>query len=313
MSKDLFSRYIWLIDTIKRHGRITREELDVRWKRSPHSNGESLPRRTFYNYRLAIEEIFNINIECDASTFEYYIEDTDVHNESVTNWLLNSAAMSDVLSGSRDVSNRIFLEDVPSAREYLSVVIDSLKENTAIKFTYQPFSRSNSTPDIILEPYFLKIFRQRWYVTGRNVKEDKIKTYALDRMKDVLLEQTQYSIPEDFDAESYFKHSFGIVFSQGEVKHIAIKTSARQAKYFRALPLHSSQQEMIHDAYSIFYYKLRITPDFVEELLSHGPQIVVLDPPELKAMMVTSLQESLANYENETKNISTPPSTSVIY
>lgn len=312
MSKDLFSRYIWLIDTIKRHGRITREELNARWKRSPYSNGEPLPRRTFYNYRLAIEDIFSINIECDSSTFEYYIEDVDVHNESVTNWLLNSAAMSNVLSGSREVSNRIFLEDVPSAREYLSVVIDSLKENIAIKFTYQPFSRSNATPDIELEPYFLKIFRQRWYVTGRNVKEDKIKTYALDRMKDVILGQEQFAMPEDFDAESYFKHSFGIVFSQGEVKHVAIKTSARQAKYFRALPLHSSQQEMIHDAYSIFYYKLRITPDFVQELLSHGPQLTVIDPPELRAMMVTSLQESLANYENETLNNSTPPSPSVI-
>lgn len=312
MSKDLFSRYIWLIDTIKRHGRITREELNARWKRAPFSNGESLPRRTFYNYRLAIEDIFSINIECDSSTFEYYIEDVDVHNESVTNWLLNSAAMSDVLSGSREVSNRIFLENVPSAREYLSVVIDSLKENVAIKFTYQPFSRSNATPDIELEPYFLKIFRQRWYITGRNTKEDKIKTYALDRMKDVILGQEQFSIPEDFDAESYFKHSFGIVFSQGEVKHVAIKTSARQAKYFRALPLHSSQQEMIHDAYSIFYYKLRITPDFVEELLSHGPQLTVIDPPELKAMMVTSLQESLANYETEAKNNPTPP-LSVVY
>ena len=220
--------------------------------------------------------------------------------------------MSDVLSGSREVSNRIFLENVPSAREYLSVVIDSLKENVAIKFTYQPFSRSNATPDIELEPYFLKIFRQRWYITGRNTKEDKIKTYALDRMKDVILGQEQFSIPEDFDAESYFKHSFGIVFSQGEVKHVAIKTSARQAKYFRALPLHSSQQEMIHDAYSIFYYKLRITPDFVEELLSHGPQLTVIDPPELKAMMVTSLQESLANYESEAKNNPPPPS-SVVY
>lgn len=312
MSKDLFSRYIWLIDTIKRYGRITREELNARWKRSPFSNGESLPRRTFYNYRLAIEDIFSINIECDSSTFEYYIEDVDVHNESVTNWLLNSAAMSNVLSGSREVSNRIFLEDVPSAREYLSVVIDSLKENIAIKFTYQPFSRSNATPDIELEPYFLKIFRQRWYVTGRNVKEDKIKTYALDRMKDVILGQEQFAMPEDFDAESYFKHSFGIVFSQGEVKHVAIKTSARQAKYFRALPLHSSQQEMIHDAYSIFYYKLRITTDFVQELLSHGPQLTVIDPPELRAMMVTSLQESLANYENEALNNSTPSSPSVI-
>lgn len=297
MSKDLFNRYIWLVDTIKRYGHITREELNVRWKKSPFSNGESLPRRTFYNYRMAIEELFKINIECNTSTFEYYIDEGDTHNESVTNWLLNSAATSNVLSDSRDVSNRIFLEDVPSAREFLATVIDALKEYHQIKFTYQPYSRLNATPDVVVEPYFLKIFRQRWYVTGRNVKEDKVKTYALDRMKDVVVLQEEFEIPEDFDVEEYTKYSFGIVFSQGEVKNVAIKTDARQAKYLRALPLHSSQQEMIHDSYSIFNYRLRITPDFVEELLSHGSSITVMEPPELRAMIVTSLEESLANYK----------------
>ena len=62
MAKDLFSRYIWLIDTIKRYGRITRDELNALWIKSPYSNGEPLPRRTFYNYRMAIEEIFNVKV-----------------------------------------------------------------------------------------------------------------------------------------------------------------------------------------------------------------------------------------------------------
>lgn len=297
MSKDLFNRYIWLVDTIKRYGHITREELNARWKKSPFSNGEPLPRRTFYNYRIAIEDLFNINIECNPSTFEYYIEECDDHNESVTNWLLNSTAMNNVLSDSRNISNRIFIEDVPSAREFLSIVIDALKEFRQIKFTYQPYSRLSATHDIIVEPYFLKIFRQRWYITGKNIKENKIKTYALDRMKNVIVLQEQFDIPADFDPEEYTKYSYGIIFSQGEVKNVAIKTDSRQAKYLRALPLHSSQQEMIHDSYSIFNYKLRITPDFVQELLSLGPNIVVIDPPELKAMIITSLEESLANYK----------------
>jgi predicted DNA-binding transcriptional regulator YafY len=149
-------------------------------------------------------------------------------------------------------------------------------------------------------------------VTGRNVKEDVIKTYALDRMREVTVEQAEFEIPADFDAETYFRDSFGIVFTHGEVKRVTIKASARQAKYFRALPLHHSQQEMIHDAYSIFSYRLRITPDFVEELLSHGPQLTVIEPPELRAMMISSLQETIANYEkNETAN--EKPVGSVIY
>ena len=258
MSKDLFSRYIWLIDTIKRYGSITREELNERWKRSPFSNGDPLPRRTFYNYRTAIEELFKINIECNPSTFEYYIDDGNMHNESVTNWLLNSAAMSSVLSGSREVSDRIFLEDVPSAREYLSVIIDAVKEAHPIRFTYQPFSRINATPGILLEPYFLKIFRQRWYVIGRNVKENTVKTYALDRIREAVVLPDTFVIPDDFDIENYFRDSFGIIVDRSEAKRVSIRTDPRQAKYLRALPLHHSQDEIIHDSYSIFSYKLQL-------------------------------------------------------
>ena len=298
MAKDLYNRYIWLVDTIRRYGRITRHELDECWMRSKFSNGEKLPRRTFYNYRNAVEELFSIDIRCDSSTFEYYIEnDGDAHNEGMTNWLLNSAAINDVLSEARNVADRIFIEDVPSAREFLAPVIEALREHHPIRFDYHPYTRTKATTGVVLEPYFLKIFRQRWYVTGLNPADGKIKTYALDRMLSLTLLPETFDGDAAFDPEEYFRHSFGIVFTQGEVKRVAIRTDTRQAKYFRALPLHSSQEEVVHDDYSIFYYKLRISPDFVEEILSHGPRVTVLEPPELRAMVVTELKAALDNYE----------------
>ena len=75
-----------------------------------------------------------------------------------------------------------------------------------------------------------------------------------------------------------------------------MKTDPNQAKYFRALPLHKSQDEVIHDRYSIFYYNMRITPDLVSELLSYGPRIEVLEPLELRAMLRTDLEAALKYY-----------------
>lgn len=297
MAKDLFNRYIWLVDTIRRYGRITRQELDECWRRTDFSRGESLPRRTFYNYRQAVEELFKLTIECDPSTFEYYIKDDDSHNGSVTNWLLESAVMNDVLANSRNVSHKIFIEEVPSAREFLAPVIEALREHHPVKFTYHSYSRSKPTKGVVLEPYFLKIFRQRWYVTGMHRGERRIKTYALDRMSDLLILQDTFVEDPAFDAEEYFRYSFGIVFTNSEVKRIALRTDPRQAKYFRALPLHPTQEEVIHDEYSIFYYRMRITPDLMQEILSHGPRVTVLEPPELRAMVRLELQEALGKYE----------------
>lgn len=301
MSKNLFNRYIWLIDTIRRHGTITRDELNRLWRQSPYSEGGNpLPRRTFYNYRNAIEEIFGITIACNPSTFEYSIEASgDTHAESVTDWMLNTASMSNTLTDARSIADRVFLEDVPSARHHLSTVIGAMKEFKALTFDYSPYSRTGAPKPVRLEPYFLKIFRLRWYVTGRNTKENVIKTYALDRMTDVNVDSETFEIPTDFDAESYFRDAFGIVFSQGETKKVTIRTDPRQAKYFRALPLHHSQSEIIDDHYSIFTYNLRLTPDFVQELLSYGPKITVLAPAELRAMMIAALTESLDNYRND--------------
>ena len=62
MAKDLFNRYIWLVDVIYRTQKITFEEINERWMRTEMSNGEEIPLRTFHNWRKAIEEIFDINL-----------------------------------------------------------------------------------------------------------------------------------------------------------------------------------------------------------------------------------------------------------
>ncbi|MDE6038873.1 MAG: WYL domain-containing protein [Paramuribaculum sp.] len=42
---------------------------------------------------------------------------------------------------------------------------------------------------------------------------------------------------------------------------------------------------------------MRLTPDLVQELLSMGSAVTVVSPPELRAMMVTQLRDTLANYD----------------
>lgn len=298
MASNLLARYIWLVDTIRRHGRISRSELDKLWQRSRFSNGESMARRTFYSYRQAIEELFNINIECDPRTFEYFIADADTHANSVSDWLLNSAAVSDMLSNSRDMAGRIFLENVPSARSFLGLIIEAMRHNRRVRFVYHSYTRSRPAA-VVIEPYFVKIFKQRWYVIGRVAAEDKVKTYALDRMTDCVATSETFKPDPDFDAEAYFRHSFGIVYSQSEPRRIAIKADPLRAKYLRALPLHPSQSEVVHDKYSIFYYQMRLTADLVEEILSHGPRLTVIEPPELRAMVATELRAALATYTTE--------------
>ena len=114
MAKELFNRYVWLIDTLQRYGRLTRREIDGLWQRSEYSDGKPMARRTFMNYRQAIQEMFDVNIECDASTYEYYIEDPDaLQGNGARVWALNTLAVSNMLNESQELRNRIVLENIP--------------------------------------------------------------------------------------------------------------------------------------------------------------------------------------------------------
>ena len=298
MARNLINRYVWLVDTISRYGRITLKDLNAAWLRSEISEGKPLARRTFFHYRDGVEEMFDINIQCDKSTFEYYIDDSgEENNARLRTWLVDSVSMSGTLSSARDISNRIMLENVPSAREHLPVVIDALKQNRRIRFSYKGYTRSLPTDGIVLEPYFVKIFKQLWYVIGMNVKDRQVKTYSLDRISRLNLLQDTFVMPDDVNPSEFFKDCFGIITNKNSAKRIVLRVEPTQAKYFRALPLHGSQQEEVHDNYSIFSYKMRITYDLKEEIMSHGASIEVLEPKELKTLIRTELENALKNYQ----------------
>ena len=205
--------------------------------------------------------------------------------------------MSDTLGNAREISGRIMLENVPSAREHLPLIIDALKQNRRIRFSYKSYTRSLPTDGIVLEPYFVKIFKQLWYVIGLNVKEGQVKTYSLDRMCQLNLLQETFVMPDDINPSEFFKDCFGIITNKNKAKRIVLRVEPTQAKYFRALPLHSSQQEEVHDNYSIFSYRMRITYDLKEEIMSHGASIEVLEPKELKMLIHDELERALKNYQ----------------
>ena len=297
MARNLVNRYVWLVDTISRYGRITLKELNEAWLRSSISEGKPLARRTFFHYRDGVEDMFDINIQCDKSTFEYYIADSGESHARLQSWLIDSVSMSGTLSNAHDISERIMLESVPSAREHLPVVIDAMKQNRRIRFSYKSYTRSLPTDGIVLEPYFVKIFKQLWYVIGMNVKDGVVKTYSLDRMSHLNLLQDTFTMPAEVNPSEFFKDCFGIITNRNSAKRIVLRVEPTQAKYFRALPLHSSQQEEIHDNYSIFSYKMRITYDLKEELMSHGASIEVLEPKELKTLIRNELEQALKIYQ----------------
>lgn len=300
MAKGLFDRYIWLIDTIYRAGKITFEEINKRWLRTEMSNGEEIPLRTFHNHRKAIETMFDINIECNKRAgYYYYIENADdIDKDKIKKWLLNTFTINNLANESHRLKQRILFEDIPSGKQYLSSIIEAMLENRIIEITYQSYWKEEANT-FTIEPFCVKVFKQRWYIIARSPYYDTIMIYALDRIQNLQVMDITFNYPSDFDPQSYFEFSFGIVVDEiCNIDKIRIKVYGKKCQYIKALPLHHSQSEVeTTKSYSIFEYLLKPTYDFCQELLSHGDEIEVLSPTSLKEQ-IKEIVKNMSRYYN---------------
>ncbi|MDE7420525.1 MAG: WYL domain-containing protein [Muribaculaceae bacterium] len=280
---DLYKRYIWLLSLIYRHNGITREEINRQWSRS-HLNDDKeneLPERTFHRHKKAIKDLFEIEIVCDRHGEKtYHIANRDsIDDDEMKIWLLNTFALNSLLSENRDLRNRIVFEANPSGQKFLTTIMEAMRDNTVISLDYQSFHMDQSIPHVI-EPYCLKIYKQRWYVIGRRIDTDNIRTFALDRIKGIERTGSKFKVPDNFDAESYFADYIGITVDE-DIPKETVRFIARNGKqdYIRSLPLHPSQQEISsREKEAVFEIVVKPTPDLFQEFLKFGKDVKILAP-----------------------------------
>lgn len=297
MAKDLFNRYIWLVDTIYRSPEgLTFEEINDKWESSGHSDGNSLPLRTFHNHRIAIEDLFEINIECNKSNYRYYIDNADdLAKGGVRRWLLNTFAVNNLINESHKIKHRIQFENIPSGQQFLTPIIEAMRDELMINITYQAYWMDKPA-SFEIQPYFVKVFKQRWYLIA---KSDKLRIYALDRLQDLNPTKIKFKMPADFDPQFYFSDCYGVIHDTVEtVQNICIKVKSRHANYLRALPLHHSQkEEERNEKYSVFSLYLKPTFDFRQEILSMGEDVEVIAPLSFRQEMKNLVKKMIENYE----------------
>ena len=302
----LFNRYVWLVDTIYRAGRISFEEINERWQRSSlNETGEELPLKTFHNHKNAIQQMFDINIECDRRDgYLYYIEHAeDMERGGVRTWLLNTFAVNHLINESHHLKRRILFEEIPSGQRFLTQIIEAMRDSLTMDMSYQSFWNEKPS-QFEVEPFCVKVFRQRWYVVARSLSDERLRVYALDRILELRTTKNTFTMPKDFDPQAYFADSFGITVDEDcPVERVRVWVQGVQRQYLRTLPLHASQRETeITDDSSIFEFYLRPTLDFQQELLTHAANaehdIEILEPAWLRSHMQAIGQDLYQNHQN---------------
>lgn len=296
-----FKEYIWLVNTIYHAKAISLADINKRWLQTDMSEGITLSRTTFFRHKSAIEDIFGIYIECDKKNGnKYYIGNAHVLDEdSIQNWMLSTLSVGNILSESQSLNHRILLENIPSGDKTLQQVIKAMKDNRCMMINYQRYTATNSS-SFLLEPYSIKLFRQRWYLIGK-LSNGFLSTFSLDRIKEIKLLEKKFKMPDDFDAADFFHDSFGIVVDNHvKLQRIVLRAYGYEPYYLRDLPLHHSQREINRtDDYSDFELTLKPTTDFKSRLLSRGEFLEVLEPQSLADEIIEWHQKAIERYKKK--------------
>lgn len=293
MAKNFFKRYIWLVDLINRRKYVSFKEISEAWMRSPlNETGDPLSERTFFNHKDAIAGMFGIEILNDRS-LGFYIGRSDVGSDETSDWMLHTLCLNNVLHENADMKDRILMEKVPSSERFLTDIISAMRDFRVISLCYQGF-RHPEPFCFNVRPYCVKYFKQRWYLLGDS--DLGLRIYSLDRFVDMEELEEHFEIPKGFDAEEYFGNYFGVIIGE-EPEDVKIRVVPNQVKYFRTLPMHGSQRETVQeDGSSVFSYHIAPTLDFVQEILSHGTDVEVLEPAELRESVADIIAGMASRY-----------------
>ena len=308
----LFKEYIWLIETIKRNGRMTLGEISDLWRQQEESDGQELSRTTFNRHRDSILDIFGVIIECDRRDgYRYYIENEAVLKENtIQNWMFSTLSVSNMLEGNVGLQDRILLESIPSGGDKLRQIIDAIRENRRIKIQYHKYSSSESKL-YTLEPYCLKLYNRRWYmlvkkadalaVNDDDTKKGTLFIFSLDRIESIELLQTKFTIDKNFDAEAYFNDCFGIMVDGSlKAERIVLRAYGLEPYYLRDLPIHHTQKVIKETTeYTDYELKLRPAEDFIEHLLSLSTRVRVVEPAWLANVIQQRLKDALSIYSEK--------------
>lgn len=255
--------------------------------------------RTFQREIKEIASTHGIEINYNRSqrVYEIVYDGNEERNER----LMESFEIIDALKISSNLSNHLILEKrKPLGTNNMNYLIHSIKNRNEISFSHTKYwNEEQGSTQRKVQPLALKEARYRWYLIAKDLNDNSVKTFGLDRISNLEITNLKFVLPENFNPEETFRYSFGIINGDNKKpQKIILSFSFEQGKYIKSLPLHHSQKELINNEEE---YRIELllhpTYDFVMELMSIGAEVKILEPENLKKEMIKKLKATLKQYE----------------
>lgn len=186
-------------------------------------------------------------------------------------------------------------KDYRSDPDLLDEVVSALLYSNPADAEYRP-ARGGFGKIYRLEPLTLATYRQGLYLFARDVAEDKIKSFAVERfVRFARLRRERFDYPAGYDPRTHVANSFGI--TGGAPEEIVASFTPDVALFVRERSWHTSQRiEPLPDGGVRLRMYVNVGPELKEWLLGFGAQVKVDSPPSLAAAIREAHEAAVALY-----------------
>jgi predicted DNA-binding transcriptional regulator YafY len=182
--------------------------------------------------------------------------------------------------------------------EHLGPLHNAIYYKKILTISYQPFE--NDAPfDVVIHPYFLKQYNNRWFLFGYNPEKEKYDwNLAIDRIISLTETKGKYLKNNNIDWQEYFEDIIGVTKPiDADPEKVVLHFTGKTGNYMETKPLHGSQKSNWIDTNT-----LEVTLDVIinyelERLvLSYADNASVIEPLSLQKAIKTRLKNALKQY-----------------
>jgi len=165
---------------------------------------------------------------------------------------------------------------------HLKFLYKAICNKKVLAFNYQSFS-SDSEKNVLVHPYFLKEYNNRWYLMGRNENnEGKKEIFGLERIVGPIDEVDIEFKPTSFNYEKYFNTRIGISKAdETYFKKVILAFTIDRGKYVLSKPIHHSQRHIYYPERpdkTVISIDVFPNKELWALILSYGEDIEVIRP-----------------------------------
>lgn len=242
-----------------------------------------------------IAELFGISISFNRTRQGYFIrENYGDYDERICELMMNFDLLN-AIDRDQNLSSFVLAEHHrPLYSEWLIPLVKAIHALHPVEFDYVNYRNDCAEKHFSVLPHFLKESNQRWYLLAYDGAT--MKTFGIDRIRGLeIREDVTFERNTDISVADLFNDSYGLWNDPSiPVEDIELKYDALDGRFVKSAPIHRSQRILADTPDGLrISLRLRITNDFVMELLSRSRSLEVVKPQHLRERIRHVYEEAL--------------------